>query len=164
MLDQVPEYDQKNNSSVSELQRRRLLEQNVSKLERDLRDAVLEFKKLPKRLHTDQVELELLRTEMENNTEEIRSQEAAIRFVISNSRENAARCLATILHNRALNLTTSLVVNDSVFFSLYQPWNLWDIVMLPIHQNSTFRFSDGHQLLYVKRASNLASSMLILIS
>jgi hypothetical protein len=89
-----------------------------------LRNAVISCKKLSKRLHTDRVQLELLRTETEKNSGEIRILEAAIRLAISNSRENAARCLATILYGRALNLSRRSVVNDSQrFYSLYHPHN-----------------------------------------
>jgi hypothetical protein len=116
ILDLVPDFDKENDSNVSKLHHRRIVEQNISKLENELRNAILEFKKLTTTLNTDLVELEQLRTEMEKKSEDIRTREAAVFLAISNSRENAARCLAKMLRGRVLNLTTSLVVSHSTSF------------------------------------------------
>jgi hypothetical protein len=93
------------------LQYRQKLEQNVSTLEYELQNAIFELKTLSNTINTDRVEVEQLRTLIESLNEDVRTQELAIRLAVSNSRENAVRCLATVLHGRVLNLTTILVVS-----------------------------------------------------
>ncbi len=116
-----------------------------------MREAVLEFKKLAKRLNTDRVESELLRAKMEKNTEEIKILEAAIRLAISNSRENAARCVANFLHARALNLTMSLVVNDS------QPFILCIVHRILMEISDSSNSSEEYLAMSIGRASRRIS-------
>lgn len=116
ILDFVSDSIVPENSSIANMSRQLQLtaQQNASKYEADLREAILNSRNQTKSLDDDRAELDRLRAEADKSGEDVRNQEEMIRLSQASLRETRARCVASFLGSRVVRLTRNLSVGRTV--------------------------------------------------